>query len=161
MQLVDQLQKAAGAIPLFIAIDQEGGRVVRLQTGTVMPGNMALGAARSPENTYKLAKAIGKELNVLGINVNFAPVLDVNNNPDNPVIGIRSFGSDPQLVAEMGTAYIKGLHDAGVAAAAKHFPATATPASIPTWGCRQFPMIWRLEAVGYYPSGRRSNRGWT
>jgi beta-N-acetylhexosaminidase len=152
VQLVDQLQKAAGAIPLFIAIDQEGGRVVRLQTGTVMPGNMALGAARSPENTYKLAKAIGKELNVLGINVNFAPVLDVNNNPDNPVIGIRSFGSDPQLVAEMGTAYIKGLHDAGVAVAAKHFPGHGDTSVDSHLGLPSIPHdLERLEAVELVP----------
>jgi len=120
--LVDQLQKASGDIPLFIAVDQEGGRVVRLQTGTVMPGNMALGAAGSTEDTYDVAKAIGEELNTLGINVNLAPVVDVNINPDNPVIGIRSFGSDPQLVAELGAAYINGLHDAGVIATVKHFP---------------------------------------
>lgn len=120
--LVAQLQKASGDIPLFIAIDQEGGRVVRLQTGTVMPGNMALGAAGSPEDTYAVAKAIGEELNVLGINIDLAPVVDVNINPDNPVIGIRSFGSDPQLVADMGVAYINGLRDAGVIASVKHFP---------------------------------------
>ncbi len=122
VKLTDQLQRAAGDIPLFIATDQEGGRVVRLQTGTVMPGNMALGAARSPELACEVARAMGEELDSLGINVDLAPVLDVNVNPDNPVIGIRSFGEDPQLVADLGAAFIKGLHDAGVAAAAKHFP---------------------------------------
>jgi beta-N-acetylhexosaminidase len=121
-RLVDQLQKASGEIPLFIAVDQEGGRVVRLQTGTVMPGNMALGAAGSTEDAYEVGKAIGEELNVLGININFAPVVDVNINPDNPVIGVRSFGADPQLAAELGTAYINGLRDAGVIATVKHFP---------------------------------------
>jgi len=121
-RLVDQLQRASVDIPLFIAADQEGGRVVRLQTGAVMPGNMALGAAGSTEDTYEVGKAIGEELNALGINVNMAPVVDVNINPDNPVIGIRSFGSDPQLVAELGAAYINGLHDAGVIATVKHFP---------------------------------------
>jgi|LSQX01.1.fsa_nt_gb beta-N-acetylhexosaminidase len=152
VRLVDQLQKAAGAIPLFIAIDQEGGMVVRLQTGTVMPGNMALGAARSPETTYKVAKAIGEELNALGINVNFAPVMDVNNNPDNPVIGIRSFGSDPQLVAEMGTAYIKGLHDAGVAAVAKHFPGHGDTSVDSHLGLPSIPHdLERLEAVELVP----------
>lgn len=121
-RLVDQLQNAAGDIPLLIAIDQEGGRVVRLQSGTTMPGNMALGAAGSPEDTYAVGKAIGEELDALGINVNMAPVLDVNVNPDNPVIGIRSFGSDSQLVADMGVAYVNGLHDAGIIATVKHFP---------------------------------------
>lgn len=121
-RLADQLQNAAGDIPLLIAIDQEGGRVVRLQSGTTMPGNMALGAAGSPEDTYAVGKAIGEELDALGINVNMAPVVDVNVNPDNPVIGIRSFGSDPQLVADMGVAYVNGLHDAGIIATVKHFP---------------------------------------
>lgn len=121
-RLTNQLQKASGDIPLFIAADQEGGLVARLQSGTAMPGNMALGAARSTENTYEVGKAIGEELNALGININFAPVVDVNINPDNPVIGIRSFGGDPQLVADMGVAYVKGLRDAGVLAAVKHFP---------------------------------------
>ncbi|MCL6611583.1 MAG: glycoside hydrolase family 3 C-terminal domain-containing protein [Peptococcaceae bacterium] len=122
VKLTDQLQRAAGDIPLFIATDQEGGRVVRLQTGTIMPGNMALGAARSPELAREVARAMGEELDSLGINVDLAPVLDVNVNPDNPVIGIRSFGEDPQLVADLGAAFIKGLHEAGVAATAKHFP---------------------------------------
>ncbi len=122
VRLVDQLQNAAGDIPLLIAIDQEGGRVVRLQSGTTMPGNMALGAAGSPEDTYAVGKTIGEELDALGINVNMAPVVDVNVNPDNPVIGIRSFGSDSQLVADMGVAYINGLHDAGIIATVKHFP---------------------------------------
>lgn len=121
-RLVDQLQQAAGAIPLLIGVDQEGGVVNRLQSGTVMPGNMALGATRSTEASRRVGQAIGAELRALGINVNFAPVVDVNVNPDNPVIGVRSFGSDPQLVSEMGVAYIQGLHDAGVAASAKHFP---------------------------------------
>ncbi len=96
--------------------------MTRLQSGATMSGNMALGAARCPEDTYEVAKAIGEELNTLGINVDLAPVVDVNINPDNPVIGIRSFGSDPQLVADMGIAYINGLHDAGILATVKHFP---------------------------------------
>lgn len=121
VKLIDDLQNAAD-LPLLIAIDQEGGIVTRLPYATNMPGNMALGAVASPRVTYKVAKAIGRELRALGINVNFAPVLDVNNNPDNPVIGVRSFGSDPDSVAKMGAAYINGLHSAGVAATAKHFP---------------------------------------
>jgi beta-N-acetylhexosaminidase len=121
VKFVDGLQNAAD-LPLLIGIDQEGGIVNRLPYATVMPGNMALGAAASPELTYQAARIIGEELRALGINVNFAPVLDVNNNPDNPVIGVRSFGSDPDFVAQMGAAYIKGLHSAGIAATAKHFP---------------------------------------
>ena len=122
VRLVDQLQRAAGTIPLLISTDQEGGVVNRLQSGTVMPGNMALGATRSTEASRRVGQAIGAELHALGINVNFAPVVDVNVNHDNPVIGVRSFGSDPQLVSELGVSYIQGLHDAGIAATAKHFP---------------------------------------
>ncbi|MCJ7690310.1 MAG: beta-N-acetylhexosaminidase, partial [Clostridiaceae bacterium] len=121
-RLVDGLQKASPGIPLLITIDQEGGIVRRLQTGTGMPGNMALGATRSTDLSYKVGNVIGRELNSLGINVNFGPVLDVNINPANPVIGVRSFGSDPKMVSDLGVAYIKGVQAAGVAATGKHFP---------------------------------------
>ena len=121
-RLVHGLQEASPEIPLLITIDQEGGLVTRLQTGTNMPGNMALGATRDQAIAEEVGRAIGEELNSLGINVNFAPTLDVNTNPDNPVIGIRSFGSDPDLVSKMGVGYIKGLQKANVAATAKHFP---------------------------------------
>lgn len=121
-RLVAAYQEAAEKYGLLMTIDQEGGIVTRLQSGTDMPGNMALGAARSPEIAQNVAQVIGEELNALGINMNLAPVLDVNNNPDNPVIGVRSFGESPELVAELGIAYTKGLQNSGVAATAKHFP---------------------------------------
>ncbi|RKD32255.1 beta-N-acetylhexosaminidase [Thermohalobacter berrensis] len=119
--LIKDLQEAAD-IPLLISADQEGGIVNRIKFGTKFPGNMALGATNASKYAYKVGKSIGEELKALGINVNLAPVLDVNINPDNPVIGVRSFGEDPDLVSEMGVSYIKGLHDAGIAATAKHFP---------------------------------------
>lgn len=122
VKLVHGLQEASEDIPLLITIDQEGGLVTRLQTGTNMPGNMALGAANDQKLAEEIGEAIGAELNSLGINVNFAPVLDVNVNPANPVIGIRSFGADPDLVSKMGVGYIKGLQNSKVAATAKHFP---------------------------------------
>ncbi|MTI69259.1 MAG: beta-N-acetylhexosaminidase [Firmicutes bacterium] len=121
IKLVNDLKKAKD-IPMFISIDQEGGIVNRIKFGTKFPGNMALGATKSSEYSYKVGKGIGEELNALGINVNFAPVLDVNVNPNNPVIGVRSFGSDPDLVAKLGVAFMKGLQDAKVVATAKHFP---------------------------------------
>lgn len=122
LKLTSDYQKASPKIPLFIAVDQEGGAVTRLQSATVMPGNMALGAAGDPKLAYIVAKATGEELKNLGINMNFAPVVDVNNNPANPVIGIRSFGDNPGKVAALGVQFMKGLHDAGIIAAAKHFP---------------------------------------
>lgn len=132
-RLVSDYQAAAEKFGLLLTIDQEGGIVTRLQSGTDMPGNMALGATRSPEIAYNVGNAIGEELASLGINMNFAPVMDVNNNPDNPVIGVRSFGEDPQLVADMGVAYTKGLQAAGVAATAKHFPGHGDTAVDSSW----------------------------
>lgn len=121
IKLTEKLQKAA-EIPLIIGTDQEGGVVTRLQTWTDMPGNMSLGASDNCELTRKVSKIIGKELNLLGINLNFAPVLDVNSNQLNPIIGVRSFGSDPELVSRMGNAYIRGLNDSSVISCIKHFP---------------------------------------
>ena len=110
-------------IPLFIAIDQEGGTVNRLRAPLhEFAGNMALGATGDPELAYLQAKAQARELLALGINWNFAPVMDVNNNPDNPIIGVRSYGADPKLVAQLGTAAIRGYQEAGLLACAKHFP---------------------------------------
>lgn len=122
VKLTDQLQAEAGDVPLLISIDQEGGRVKRIPGGTNMPGNMALGAAGSEELAYRVGKALGSELKSLGINLNFAPVLDVNINPANPVIGVRSFSADPELVSRLGLQYMRGLQEQGVAATAKHFP---------------------------------------
>ncbi|WP_050613451.1 beta-N-acetylhexosaminidase [Bacillus testis] len=121
-RLIHAYQQSADKQALLMAIDQEGGIVTRLQSGTDLPGNMALGATRSNALAEKAGKVIGEELQALGFNLDLAPVLDVNNNPDNPVIGVRSFGEDPNLVAELGSAYMDGLHHAGMGATAKHFP---------------------------------------
>ncbi len=116
-------QKTPKGIPLFIAIDQEGGKVSRFQRGaTIFPGNMALGATQSEPLALKAGKITGIELSVMGINLNLAPVLDVNTNPKNPAIGIRSYGESPQLVSQLGAAYIRGLQTQDVLATAKHFP---------------------------------------
>jgi len=122
LQIEGSVLEHGDRVPLFISIDQEGGYLTRLPFGPRMPGNMALGASRSAETTRKVAKAIGDELSSLGLNMNFAPVLDVETNQNNPVIGIRSFGADPDLVAKLGDAYIAGMHDAGIICSGKHFP---------------------------------------
>ncbi|MGP4064489.1 glycoside hydrolase family 3 protein [Oceanobacillus sp. M65] len=110
-------------IPLFISTDQEGGIVQRVtEPGTVFPGNMAIGATRSEEFAALSGNIIGKELNSLGINMNFAPTVDVNLNPANPVIGIRSFGEDPELVSKLGVSQINAYKEQNVIASAKHFP---------------------------------------
>jgi beta-N-acetylhexosaminidase len=126
-ELTGALQEAAGGSrkgwPLFIAIDQEGGAVVRFtRGGTVFPGNMATGATGREEYAYRSGKAMAVELAALGLNMDLAPVLDVNLNPDNPIIGIRSFGADPEAVARLGAATVRGLQDGGVLAVGKHFP---------------------------------------
>ncbi len=126
-ELTNELQRLAGAtarqIPLFIGIDQEGGWVIRLREGaTVLPGNMALGATDSTELAERAGEITAVELAAVGVNLNFAPVVDVNNNPQNPVIGRRSFGESPELVSRLGVAYIRGLQRNGVLATAKHFP---------------------------------------
>lgn len=110
-------------IPLFISTDQEGGMVARVtEPATVFPGNMAAGATRSIEYAGKSAEVMARELKSLGINMNLAPVLDVNVNPANPVINVRSFSEDPDLVAKMGVAQVKGFQGQNIVATAKHFP---------------------------------------
>jgi beta-N-acetylhexosaminidase len=121
---LQQLAKEAGhRHPLLISIDQENGTVRRLgPDATFFPGNMALGAIGSEQTAYEIARVAGLELLELGVNFNLAPVVDVNNNPANPVIGNRSFSEDPQQVARLGAAAVKGWQDAGVIACLKHFP---------------------------------------
>ena len=109
-------------IPMLIGVDQEGGRVVRMSNGCSLPGNMAVAATNNEENAYTAGLITGKELAAVGINADFAPSVDINNNPNNPVINVRSFSSDQYYTAKFGTAMAKGLQAAGVAAAAKHFP---------------------------------------
>jgi beta-N-acetylhexosaminidase len=126
--LTNELQKTAlesGNPGLFIAIDQEGGRVVRLTEDvgfTEFPSAMAIGATGDAENAYRMASAMAAEMRAVGINVDFAPDLDVNNNPSNPVIGTRSFSSDPNMVAAFGAAFGRGLQENGILAFGKHFP---------------------------------------
>ena len=125
LKLVSEIQTVnmeGGGLPLFIAADQEGGNVARITFGTTGVGNMALAATGDPENAKTMAAVYGKEMNMLGLNTDFAPVLDINSNPDNPVIGVRSFSDDPSVVSEFALAYMDGLHDTGTIATLKHFP---------------------------------------
>jgi len=109
---------------VVVAIDEEGGDVTRLdaRTGSRYPGNLALGAAGDPCLTAQVAAEMGARLASIGVDLNLAPVADVNTNPRNPIIGVRSFGSDPAAVAEHTAAWVGGMQGAGVAACAKHFP---------------------------------------
>lgn len=124
-RLTAQLQAAASSMglpPLLIAADQEGGQLMAVGQATHLPGNMALGAAGSTELAYRAGEVLGRELAAMGINVNYAPSVDVNVNPRNPVVGIRSFGEDPDAVARLGAALVAGVQSQHVAATAKHFP---------------------------------------
>jgi beta-N-acetylhexosaminidase len=109
---------------ILVAIDEEGGDVTRLEAGngSSWPGNLALGAIDDPALTRDVARELGRALAECGINYNWAPSADVNSNPGNPVIGVRSFGADPDLCARHTAAWVEGLQSVGVAACAKHFP---------------------------------------
>ena len=107
---------------LLIGVDQEGGYVTRLATGTQGPGSMAIGASADTEVAKAFGALTGSELKAVGIDLDFAPSVDVNNEPANPVIGIRSFSDDAATVASMGRAFIAGLHSQGIMTAVKHFP---------------------------------------
>ncbi|MDX3797587.1 glycoside hydrolase family 3 protein [Streptomyces sp. AK04-3B] len=109
---------------VLVAIDEEGGDVTRLEvrTGSSFPGNHALGAVDDVSLTLEVAAELGRRLAACGVNLNWAPSADVNSNAANPVIGVRSFGADPALVARHTAAYVTGLQSAGVAACTKHFP---------------------------------------
>lgn len=109
--------------PALIAIDQEGGRVVRLPAdATNVPGAMAIASTGKPEHAYAAGRLTALELRALGINFNLAPVLDINNNPRNPVINVRSYGDTADVVEKFGVQMMKGLKDGGVLACVKHFP---------------------------------------
>lgn len=121
--LTNGLQKASPEIPLLVGADQENGRVSRMAPlVTQMPGASVIGSTGDPALARRAAKVTGTELRALGINLDFAPVADVNINPRNPVIGPRAYGSDPKKVAPMVAAAVQGFHDAGIASTAKHFP---------------------------------------
>ena len=128
VESVEQLRELTAGLraegDVLVGIDEEGGDVTRLEvaTGSSYPGNAALGAVDDLELTERVAASIGADLAEVGVNLNLAPVADVNTNPHNPVIGIRSFGPDGEAVARHVAASVRGLQSAGVAACAKHFP---------------------------------------
>jgi beta-N-acetylhexosaminidase len=124
VQLCRNLWDSANAeMPPFIAIDQEGGNVHRLPAPfTHFPAAARIGGKDNPELARRLGRAAAEELKLVGINLNFAPVLDVDSNPANPVIGDRAFGSDPKQVIEIGSSWAQGLRDGGIIPCGKHFP---------------------------------------
>ncbi|MGI6120380.1 MAG: beta-N-acetylhexosaminidase [Desulfosporosinus sp.] len=125
LSLVNSLKETNSVhkIPLFLAIDEEGGRVSRMPVEfTKIPSSHRIGELNNSELSYRLGGIIGEELKSFGLNMNFAPVLDVNSNPQNPVIGDRAFGDEPNLVSKLGIQTMKGLQMQNIISVVKHFP---------------------------------------
>ena len=156
IKLVKEI-KELSSIPMFISIDEEGGKVQRLRSlkgveVTDVPYMYDVGEKNDLELTYQVGKLIAEELRVIGVNMDYAPDIDVFSNPDNKVIGKRSFGSDKELVAKHGVSLAKGLEDNGVIAVYKHFPghgntATDSHVSLPVLDLTKE----ELESVDVYP----------
>jgi len=146
--------------PLLISIDAEWGLGMRLDSTTVFPFQMGLGAIKDNELIYRMGSMIAEECRRTGVHMNFAPVVDINSNPDNPVIGMRSFGQERENVAQKGLAYMKGLQDNGVIATAKHFPGHG---DTDTDSHKTLPLIAhskkRLDSVELYPFRQLINYG--
>jgi beta-N-acetylhexosaminidase len=153
--LTARLQELCGrpGLPAIIAADQEGGRVARLKPpATSFPSAMAIGATGSADHARRWGLATARELRSLGINMDFAPVLDVNNNPRNPVIGTRSYGERPEEVARLGLAAADGLREGGVAPCAKHFPGHGDTGTDSHYAVPSIPHdLARLRAVELVP----------
>ena len=145
-RLTDSIQQArpGGAPPLLVAADQEGGQLNALGGGTTQfAGAMALGATGDEALAERVAGATARELRAVGVNVNYAPVCDVANNPANPALGIRSFGDDPEAVGRLAAATVRGLQGDGVAATVKHFPGAGDTAADPH---HELPLVPRTDA---------------
>lgn len=152
-ELTASLQELnSSPLPLLIAVDQEGGQLLGLTGSTPFAGNMALGAGGDTDLAFEVAAAMGGELGAVGINVNYAPVADVASRPDNPSLGIRSFGAEPEAVARFTRAMVEGFRNAGIIATPKHFPGKGEARTDPHY---ELPLLdldrARLEAVELPP----------
>jgi beta-N-acetylhexosaminidase len=151
-QLIFDIKSYAGR-PIFVGLDQEGGLVQRLKDGfTRIPPMRAFGAYGDEPTAEALGRFIGRELRAVGVDVNFAPILDVDTNPNNPIIGNRSFSRDAELVGRLGVALGRGLESAGVASCGKHFPGHGDTAQDSHQELPSLPhSLERLEAVELVP----------
>jgi beta-N-acetylhexosaminidase len=122
-ELVNQVQECRGDLPLWVAVDHEGGRVQRFKKGfTLLPTAQQVGQCGSPKLAFEVAELMARELKAVGVNVNFAPCADIQTNPRNPIIGSRAFGTDEESVTKMSTAIVRGHLVQGVQPCVKHFP---------------------------------------
>ncbi len=144
--------REAGLPPLLIATDQEGGQLMAMGDGTPLPGNMAIGATGSEDLARQAGEVLGREMAAVGVNGDYAPCVDVNINPKNPVVGARSFGEDAGEVARLGAAMVQGIQSQGAAATAKHFPGHGDTASDSHHGRALAPHgLERLRKVEFEP----------
>ncbi|WP_442266985.1 glycoside hydrolase family 3 N-terminal domain-containing protein [Tenacibaculum sp. ZS6-P6] len=158
--LTNKYQNLTKKVPLLIGFDGEWGLDMRLKNTYRFPWNMTLGAIRDNKLIEKLGERIGEQCKRVGIHINFAPVVDINTNPDNPIIGNRSFGEKKENVAEKSVAFTKGMQNAGVLANAKHFPGhgdTATDSHL-TLPSINFTLQ-RLDSIELYPFKRQFDAG--
>ncbi|MDG1760439.1 MAG: glycoside hydrolase family 3 N-terminal domain-containing protein [Flavobacteriaceae bacterium] len=158
-KLTNTLQERS-KVPLLIAMDAEWGLAMRLQETFAYPYNMTLGAVTSDSLLYEVGARIGAHAKRLGVHINFSPVLDINTNPDNPIIGNRSFGEDKKNVAQKGLAMMKGMQSQGVLTSAKHFPghgdtSTDSHKTLPTIDFS----VDRIENIELYPFKKLINQG--
>ena len=121
-EMIANIKKIKAKVPLFISVDQEGGRIDKIPIKLNIPTAKSIGITGNPRKSYEAGKKIGKTLRELGFNLDYAPNMDVNTNPKNPIIGDRSFGSDVKKVSIFGVEFIKGLKKEGILSTAKHFP---------------------------------------
>ncbi|MBT8184340.1 MAG: beta-N-acetylglucosaminidase, partial [Eudoraea sp.] len=158
-RLTNEYQRASG-IPLLIGMDAEWGLAMRLDSTYAFPWNMTLGAIRDSTVVEKVGYRIGMHAKRLGVHINFAPDIDINTNPRNPIIGNRSFGEDKENVARNGIAFMKGMAAAGVLTSGKHFPGHGDTA---TDSHKALPVIEftreRLDSVELYPFKRLIKEG--
>lgn len=142
-------------IPLLVSVDGEWGPSMRYSEFTFFPRQMQLGAIQDADAIYRMGRAVGEQCLMAGLHIDFAPVVDINTNPANPVIGVRSFGEDRERVAELGSAYARGMQDAGIYACAKHFPGHGDTA---TDSHKALPILpfdkSRLDSLELYPFKR-------
>jgi len=152
--------QSVSKVPLLIGSDAEWGLAMRLDSTYAFPWNMTLGAIRDSTIVEKVGYQIGKHAKRLGVHINFAPDLDVNNNPQNPIIGNRSFGEDPKNVAQKGRAFVRGMEKAGVLSSGKHFPGHGDTA---TDSHKSLPIITssveRLDSIELYPFKKTMEAG--
>jgi beta-glucosidase-like glycosyl hydrolase len=147
-----QEYQSLSSIPLLIAQDLEWGLTMRIQEALRFPKNMTLGAVQDIALIEAMGREVGRQIRCLGVNYSFAPDVDVNNNPANPVIHLRSFGDDPHEVAKRGIAMMRGLQSAGVLACAKHFPGHGDTATDSHVDLPLLPFsVERLQTVEFYP----------